>query len=91
MTGLTSYYPEMGEQRPEADIEASLGHYGKHWFLRTRLTLKGRGIVFRGTIQEGQVCGPRAAALVGMNEYKVTERAFELLCTKYRVSSESLL
>ncbi len=85
------HYPEMGEERPTAQIEASLCHYGKHWFLRTPLELKGRGIKFRGKITAGQVCGPRAASLVGQNEYYVTERAFDILCKKYTVSSELLL
>lgn len=86
---LTSYYPEMGEKQPAtAQIEASLGHYGKHWFLRTPLTLKGRGITFRGQITAEKVNTPR---LVGWNEYKVTEAAFEKICEEHQVSSVSLL
>ena len=90
-TGLKSYYPEMKEAKPVAEIEASLSHYGKHWFLKTKLTLKGRGITFRRTLTASDVCGPRVAELVGTHEYKVTEAAFEKLCEKYSVSSESLL
>jgi hypothetical protein len=87
-TGHFSYYPEMGEQRPEAQIEARLCHYGQHWFLTTALTLKGRGIIARGPIQAGHVCGPRAAELVGLNQYKVTDAAFDKLCQQYSVVSE---
>ncbi len=78
-TGLTSYYPEMGEAKPVAQIEARLSHYGKHWFLTTALTLKGRGI------------SPETTSRPGMNRYKVTEKAFEQICKQYAVSSESLL
>ena len=45
---LATYYPEMGEAKPLAQIEASLGHYGKHYFLRTPLTLSGRGVELLG-------------------------------------------
>jgi hypothetical protein len=89
--GVHGFHPEMGEKRPEGQIEASLSHYGKHYFLRTRLTLAGRGVKFRGTIKEGQVCGPRAATLIGMNEYQVTTAAFEAIGKKHSVTMEMLL
>ncbi len=88
MSGLKSYYPEMKETKPEAQIEATLGHYGKHWFVRTPLTLKGRGIVDRGALTAEELTTDR---LVGWNQYKVTERAFETLCEKYTVVTENLL
>lgn len=85
---LKTYHPEMKEQKPVAQIEASLSHYGNHWFLRTPLQLKGRGITFRGTITAEQV---RSERLVGWHEYKVTEAAFERICEQYDVVSECLL
>lgn len=41
--GLKCYHPEMHEKKPIAQIEASLGHYGNHYYLRTPLALKERG------------------------------------------------
>lgn len=88
-TGLTSYYPEMGEKKPEAQIEARLSHYGKHWYLSTRLTLKGRGIKF---VRTNTAADMRPGSYrVGWNEYCVTELAFEKLCKEYAISTESLL
>lgn len=87
---LLSYYPEMNEAKPTADIEASLGHYGEHWFLRTTLTLKGRGITDRGPIKASDLT-PKGQRLAGWNQYRVTEKAFETLCKKYNIVSELLL
>ncbi len=88
--GLKSYYPEMNEVKPAAAIEASLGHYGKHWYLRTTLTLKGRGIVDRGPIKASELT-EKGQRLAGWNQYKVTERAFETICETHTVVTESLL
>jgi len=88
---LQTYYPEMGEARPEAQIEASLGHYGKHWYLRTDERLHGRGITYLGQLTADMMCGPRADYLAGMHKYRVTEAAFERLCRQYMVSTEILL
>lgn len=82
---LRSYYPEMGEEKPAAVIEARLSHYGKHWFLWTPLDLAGRGIERLET--ESTVDHRR----VGWHRYKVTERAFGLICERHEVASESLL
>ncbi len=88
--GHVGYYPEMDEPKPEAEIEAQMSHSGKHWFLRTRLTLaESRGVKFVGVLTAGQlVPGSR---LVGWREYKVTNRAFDLLSKQHRIVSESLL
>jgi hypothetical protein len=87
--GLVNYYPEMGQLKPEAQIEANLGHYGKHWYLWTPLTLAGRGIEYQETgTADTLVPGSKK---VGWHRYKVTCRAFELLQQKYAISSESLL
>ena len=86
---LLSYHPEMGEFRPEAPIEASLSHYGRHYFLRTPLTLEGRGVTHLGTLAaERLVPGSR---LVGWNEYKVTLAAFERIQAEHDVVTELLL
>lgn len=81
----------MNEKRPEqAQIDAQLSHYGKHWFLRTPLTLKGRGIVHQGVETESSLI-PQAQHKAGWNKYKVTEKAFEAICEKHNVATESLL
>lgn len=35
--GVYCYTPEMGGQKPECQMEASRGYYGKHWFIDTPL------------------------------------------------------
>lgn len=87
---LLSYYPEMNEAKPAVEIEARPSYYVKHWFLRTTLTLKGRGIANLGPIKASELT-PKGQRLVGWNQYKVTEKAFETLCKKYNVVTESLL
>lgn len=77
--GVHSYYPEMRERKVEAQIEASMSHSGKHYYLYTRLELKGRGIT------------PSETSRVGINCYKVTCNAFELIKQQYSISMERLL
>lgn len=84
-----SYYPEMGEAKPAAAIEARLSHSGKHWYLRTQLDLSGRGVEFLGVLGEGRLVP--GSPYVGWKEYKVTDRAFQLICERHEVVSESLL
>ena len=88
--GLIAYHPEMGESRPDAQIDAHLGHYGAHWYLTSRVELKGRGIRFRKTLKASDLT-PQAQHKVGCHEYVATERAFEAICRKHRVASEMLL
>lgn len=83
--GMVGYHPEMGEKKPLAHIEARLCHYGRHYYIDTPMTLKGRGIEFR------RVRGDSEGRRAGWNEYRVTEKAFEKLETQYRVSVEMLL
>jgi len=88
---LLGYYPEMDQARPAAPIEAQNCYFGGKLQLRTNLELKGRGVKFTGKIAEGQVCGPRAAQLVGMNEYMVTSKAFDKIKAEHDVAMEFLL
>lgn len=90
MPNHQSYYPEMGDAKPQAEIEASLSHYGKHYFLKTRLTLKGRGIKFLGTMT-AETLTPQAQHRAGTHRYKVTEKAYEKICREHSVSYEILL
>lgn len=87
---LKTYYPEMNETKPAAAFEASLSHYGRHYFVKTPRTLKGRGIVFLNTLKPSDLV-PQAQEKVGWNEYKLTIAAFDTLCKAEDVSSASLL
>lgn len=86
VAGFCGYHPEMGEAKPVAQMEARLSHYGRHWFIYTPLTLKGRGIVAQGVF-----IGVPGSRRNGWNQYKVTEKAFAALEAKYRIASEMLL
>jgi hypothetical protein len=76
--GLYMYTPEMGQEKPECQIDASLSYYGDHWFLTTELNLKGRGIRLDKTENS-------------INYYIVTERAFEKLKAEYSISKVNYL
>lgn len=78
--GLYCYTPEMGETKPECEIEALRSYYGNHYTIYTTLELKGRGIKTDGT-----------KAPDGRNRYVVTNRAFDMLQEKYTISQELLL
>ena len=87
--GVYCYTPEMGGQKPDCQMEASRGYYGKHCFIDTPLELKGRGIELIKKYQEKDFCSKDHR--VGWNEYRVTNRAFEKLKEKYSISQECLL
>ena len=87
--GVYCYTPEMGGQKPDCQMEASRGYYGKHWFIDTPLELKGRGIELIKKYQEKDFCSKDHR--VGWNECRVTNRAFEKLKEKYSISQECLL
>lgn len=88
--GVYCYTPEMGQQKPDCQMEASRGYYGKHWFIDTPLEIKGRGITFMKKYQEKDFCNP-GNHRVGWNEYRVTEKAFEKLKEQYTISQEICL
>jgi hypothetical protein len=88
--GLLGYYPEMREAKPVAELEASLSHYGRHYFVKTRLELRGVGIKFLKTLTAADLV-PQAQAKVGTHEYKVTEKAFEKLLKAHGVAYQMLL
>ena len=88
--GLHCYTPEMGQRKPQVKMEASLAHYGKHYYIDTTETLKGRGIEFIKTYKEGDFIRPNYYK-IGWNEYRVTSNAFEKLKTQYPISMECLL
>lgn len=88
--GLYLYCPEMGEQKPDCQIEAARSYYGRHYHISTPLQLKGRGITF-DRVLEAKNLTASAQYKVGWNEYTVTERAFDMIQKKYSISQESFL
>ena len=88
--GLYCYTPEMGEKKPECQIEAHRSFYGDHHYIDTKLSLKGRGIKHNRVLEEKHL-SKSAQYKVGWNEYIVTERAFEKLQEQYTISQELLL
>lgn len=79
---MNTYYPELGEAKPEAQIEARVSHYGK-WYVKSPLVLKGRGI----RKDEGHIDRDG----VKWFTYHVTDLAFEKLEAAHSISSECLL
>jgi len=73
------YHPELNEVKPDTQIDATLSYSGKHWFLKTTLDLKGRGIKYLETIAQG------------VKRYEVTNRAFEILENQYTTSIKCYL
>ncbi len=89
--GTYVYCPEMGQQKPEGcQIEAHRAYYGGHIFIDTPLELKGRGIRFLKTYKPGDLTGS-GQYKSGWNTYEVTNRAYDLLKTRYAISWESCL
>lgn len=88
--GTYSYYPEMGEQKPDCKMEAQLSYYGKHYFVDSPIELKGRGITLVKRYSEKDFCKP-GDYRVGWYEYQVTKLAFEKLKEKYSISMEGVL
>lgn len=80
------YHPEMGETKPaDTQIDASLGHYGMHYYLKTPLSLKGRGIVHMHTLTADELT-PAAKHKAGWHEYRVTIAAMRKLEQTYVVA-----
>ena len=75
--GVHSYTPEMGQRKPNCQMQVTIGHYGGY-FIRTALELKGRGIKLVDTYN-------------GIHRYKVTDLAYEKLKQQYSISYESNL
>jgi hypothetical protein len=76
---MRTYYPEMHETKPKGQIDASLSFNGRHWYLKTELSLKGRGIRLVDLQSNGR------------KRYRVTEKALEKMATQYTVVSAVLL
>lgn len=88
--GLHIYTPEMGQRKPSCKMEATLGHYGRHYYIDTTETLSGRGIEHLQTHTERDLTAA-GRYKIGWNRYKVTVKAFEAIRARYPVSMASYL
>lgn len=78
--GTYLYTPEMGQEKPEeCEMVAGLCYYGNHYWIRTPLELKGRGI------RKGEQTRD------GLNNYTVTKLAYSKLKQQYKIAYESNL
>lgn len=88
--GTYIYTPEMGQGRPECQMEATRAYYGKHYYIETPIELKGRGITFCEKLQADNLY-KSSQYKAGWNRYKVTDLAYEKLEKQYTISRECLL
>lgn len=90
--GVHAYWPELGDRKVNAQLEAQLSYYGKHYFVDSPFELpKGRGIEFLRRYEARDFVYGAANRKVGWYEYRVTSRAFEKLKQYYSISMERLL
>ena len=74
------YTPEMGQEKPEeCEMVAGRCYYGNHYWIRTKLELKGRGIEKNEPTRDG------------LNNYTVTKLAYSKLEKQYKIAYESNL
>jgi hypothetical protein len=84
-----THYPEMNQSKPEnVQGEVSLAHYGKHYFVKTPLQLKGVGVTLEDVYTASNCNNP---AKFGWNRYRVTLRAMEKLNARFDFAYELLL
>lgn len=87
--GLYVYCPELGESCPECQMEARFSYFGSHYYIKTPLELKGRGIVFLDATSRKN--SDESDKEMVVNRYRTTERAFEKLKEQYSISMKNLL
>lgn len=78
--GTYLYTPEIGQKEPDnCQMVAGLCYYGNHYWIRTPLELKGRGITKNEPSRDG------------LNNYTVTKLAYSKLEKQYKIAYESNL
>ena len=85
--GTYRYTPEMGQEKPDCQMEASRSYYGGYYYIDTPLEIKGRGITFLRKYESKHFVHSDNYK-VGWNEYRVTELAFEKLEKQYTISMQ---
>ena len=84
---VKGYYPEMGEVKPAAQMEAHMFYNGRGYFINSRVKLDtNRSVRFVEVITEKQ--NPRCT---GWYRYDVTLNGFKQLSAVYVISMELLL
>ena len=86
--GILSYYPELGESKPQAEIELQPSHIANRYRIATPLDLSGRGIKYYDTYTASNCT---TEAKYGWHVYYVTESALKQLARKYTIAKEVLL
>ncbi|MCI5639522.1 MAG: hypothetical protein MR316_00870 [Lachnospiraceae bacterium] len=81
------YTPEMEQETPDCQIEATHSCDGKHYILDTPLDLNGRGIM---ALDAHWITGCKKQ-IENWKSYRVTKKAFEKIKEQYTVSMECLL
>lgn len=71
---LMTYHPEMGQARPQCEIEAKRMFGGTHFVIKTELELIGRGIERKGKEKDGR------------NKFYVTMKSFNKMVEKYSIA-----
>lgn len=85
--GVHCYTPELGERKPEINMEAFLSHDGKHYCIATPLLLKGRGIT---EVKANWVNGCKKQ-IENWKSYRVTINAFKKLENQFSIALKCLL
>lgn len=85
--GTYCYTPEMGQQKPDCQMEAQHSYYGGHYYIDTPIELKGRGI----TPVEAHWIDGCKKQIENWKCYRVTKNAFEKLKEQYTISMECCL
>ena len=88
--GIKPYAPELGDRKPACKMEARICRYGRHYYIDTTETLKGRGIEFIEKLTSDRL-NIHGAYKTGWNKYRVTSRALELLKDRYPIRMEMRL
>lgn len=88
--GVHAYTPEMGQRKPNCQMQSTLSYYGKHYYIDTPIELKGRGIKLIKQYKSSDLT-PHGQYKVGWYNYEVTLLAYDKLKEQYSISSERLL
>ena len=83
------YHPEINDQKPAAEFEATRGHRG-NYYIKTPKTLTGRGVTLVRVLKESDLV-PQARHEAGWNQYRLTDAAYAKLCKDHAVSFALLL
>ena len=84
------YTPEMGEEKPDCQMESKYSYDGKHLYIDTPLEIMGRGITFLRKYSPKDFISKNNRK-IGWNQYKVTRMAYKKLEQQYAISMKCYL